>query len=141
MRIINNAINTIKYEWYIDHAILNELILRGKAMRMDFSEKEFIQYRNDAMGWLSQTCEKVSDYELANNFLAKSIDVINLDGNLAHLENNNNQDELYSFRKVQLEGILQILEHFQLSHKLIWTNIRSWLAIIISVLALIIKFR
>lgn len=139
MRIINNAINTIKYEWYMDHTILNELILRGKSMRMGFTEKEFIQYRNDAMGWLSQTCEKVGDCELSNEFLAKSVDAINLDGNIAHLGNNRNQDDLYSLRKIQLEGILQVLGHFHLSNNLFWTNLRSWLAIIISILTFIIK--
>ena len=139
MRIINNAINTIKYEWYIDHTILNKLILRGKSMRMGFSENEFIQYRNDSMGWLSRTCEKIGDCELSNKFFTKSIDAINLDGNIAHLGNNMNQDDLYSLRKVQLEGILQVLDHFQLSNNLFWTNFLSWSAIIISILTLIFK--
>lgn len=137
---IKNTLITIKYEWYINHAALNELIIKGMTMRMDFTEKEFNQYRSDAMGWLSRTCDKVGDCELSNIFLVKTVDAINLDGGFAHLDNNANKDDLYSFRKIQLEGILHILKHFQLNHKLVWTNIRSWFAILISALALIVKF-
>lgn len=124
---------------FIDKKVLNNFIVEGNTLRMDFTEKEFLNYRRNVMHWLASEYERIGNLELAGTFLVKSIDIIDLDGNVAHIEKNMNNKDLHSFRKGQLAAILLQLDHFQKRKDLYWTNVRSWLAIGISIISLFVS--
>ena len=122
----------------IDTDTLYDFINRGNTLKMDFTEKEFENYRHEVFAWLSDIAQKRGSDNLADTYLIKIVDVIDLGGNLAHI---NNMDEmaLHSFRQNQLAAILSILNDYKSQNSTYWTDIRSWISIIIAFMSLIIS--
>lgn len=122
----------------IDTKTLYDFINRGNTLKIDFTEKEFKNYRHEVFAWLSDIAQKRGNENLAYTYLIKITDVISLDGNLAHI---NNMDEmaLHSFRQNQLAAILSILSDYKSQNSTYWTEIRSWISIIIAFMSLIIS--
>ena len=71
-----------------DVKTLNRFIQRGNTLKIDFTEKEFLNYRSEVMCWLSSYCKEKGELELSDTYFAKTCDIINTGGELAHVENN-----------------------------------------------------
>lgn len=122
----------------IDTNTLYYFINRGNTLKLDFTEKEFKKYRDEVFTWLSDIAKKNGDDNLADIYLIKITDVIDLEGNLAHVKNNDEM-ALHSFRQNQLTAILSILVDYKSQNSTYWTNIRSWISIIIAFISLIVS--
>ena len=122
-----------------DSQNLNRFIHWGNTLKMDFTEKEFLNYRSAVMNWLSDYWQKKGDNKLSSQYFSKLADTINLGGNIAHVENNTGND-LHKFRQTQLVSILSILLEYKTNTTLFWTNVRSWVSIVITIGGLIISF-
>ena len=114
---------------------LNEFIHWGNTLKMDFTEKEFRSYRTAVMNWLSDCWKKKGNRVLSQKYFAKQVDAINLDGELAHISPNANEQELYEFRQTQLNAILSILAEYKSNNTIRWANIRSWISLVIAILS------
>lgn len=114
---------------------LNEFIHWGNTLKMDFTEKEFRSYRTSVMNWLSDYWQKKENQVLSQKYFAKQVDVINLDGEIAHISPNANEQELHEFRQTQLNAILSILAEYKSNNTIRWANIRSWISLVIAILS------
>ena len=114
---------------------LNEFIHWGNTLKMDFTEKEFRSYRTAVMNWLSDYWQKKENQVLSQKYFAKQVDVINLDGEIAHISPNANEQELHEFRQTQLNAILSILAEYKSNNTIRWANIRSWISLVIAILS------
>ena len=114
---------------------LNEFIHWGNTLKMDFTEKEFRSYRTAVMNWLSDCWKKKGNRVLSQQYFSKQVDAINLDGELAHISPNANEQELYEFRQTQLNAILSILAEYKSNNTIRWANIRSWISLVIAILS------
>lgn len=130
-------------KWFLNRCIdtdtLYDFINRGNTLKIDFTEKEFKNYRRDVLAWLSDIAQKRGSDNLADIYLIKNTDVIDLEGDPAHI---NNMDEMtmHTFRQNQLAAILSILNDYKSQNSTYWTDIRSWISIIIAFMSLIISF-
>lgn len=124
---------------YNDLQPLNKYIHWGNSLKLGFTEQEFLNYRSSVMGWLSNYWEKKGDVELSAQYFAKLVDIINVDGKLALVENAANNNERQLFRKFQLSAILSILNEYKSNRTIRWTNIISCLSIGIAIISLIIS--
>ena len=102
---------------------------------MDFTEKEFRSYRTAVMNWLSDYWKKKENQILSQQYFSKQVDAINLDGELAHISPNANEQELHEFRQTQLNAILSILAEYKSNNTIRWANIRSWISLVIAILS------
>lgn len=118
---------------------LSRFIHWGNTLKLDFTEKEFLNYRSAVMSWLSDYWEKKGDEELSSQYFIKRVDIINLDGNIVHIETNSDKD-LHKFRQIQLASILSILSEYKTNTTLFWTNVRSWISIGVTFGGLIFSF-
>lgn len=118
---------------------LNEFIHWGNTLKMDFTEKEFCCYRSAVMNWLSDYWQKKENQVLSQQYFSKQVDVINLDGELAHISQNANEQELHVFRQTQLIAILSILAEYKSNNTIRWANIRSWISLVIAILSFLLS--
>ena len=114
---------------------LNEFIHWGNTLKMDFTEKEFRSYRTAVMNWLSDYWQKKKNKVLSQQYFSKQVDVINLDGKLAHISPTANEQELHEFRQTQLNAIFSILTEYKSNNTIRWANIRSWISLVIAILS------
>ena len=124
---------------YNDLQPLNKYIHWGNSLKLSFTEKEFLDYRSSVMGWLSNYWRKKGDVELSAQYFARLVDIINIDGRLALVEDESNSNERQLFRKSQLAAILSILNEYKSNRTIRWTNIVSCLSIGIAIISLIIS--
>ena len=124
---------------YNDLQPLNKYIHWGNSLKLSFTEKEFLDYRSSVMGWLSNYWIKKGDVELSAQYFARLVDIINIDGRLALVEDESNSNERQLFRKSQLAAILSILNEYKSNRTIRWTNIVSCLSIGIAIISLIIS--
>lgn len=130
----------IIYSWINkDAKTLNRFIHWGNTLKLGFTEKEFLNYRSAVMRWLSNYWQEIGDQELSNQYFVKLVDIINIDGDLVHVETNTKNGR-YIFRQTQLASILSILSEYKTNTTLFWTNVRSWCSIGITIGGLIISF-
>lgn len=122
-----------------DSRTINSFIHWGNSLKMDFTERQFLNYRNTVMGWLSDYWHKKGDKELSAQYFAKLVDTINLDGELAHLKANASNDERYQFRHSQLSAILYLLNEYKSDMTIRWANIKSWISLLIALVSLFIS--
>lgn len=115
-----------------DVKTLNRFIKRGNTLKIDFTETEFKNFRSEVMFWLSSVCKDKSELELSDTYLIKNCDIINTDGDLAHVENNMDENARHSYRQKQLDGILAILDDYKTHNTISWFSIRSWIRILIA---------
>lgn len=118
---------------------LNEFIHWGNTLKMDFTEKEFHNYRTAVMTWLSDYWQKRENPVLSQQYFSKLVDVINQDGELAHVAPNANNQDLHVFRQTQLAAIMTILAEYKSNSTIRWANIRSWVSLVIAFLSFIIS--
>lgn len=123
-----------------DVKTLNRFIQRGNTLKIDFTETEFKNLRSEVMFWLSSVCKDKGELELSDTYLIKTCDIINTDSDLAHVENNMDENDRHSYRQKQLAGILAILNDYKTQNTISWSNIRSWVSIFIALLSLILHF-
>ena len=114
---------------------LNDFIHWGNMLKMDFTEKEFRSYRTAVMTWLYDYWNKKENQVLSEQYFSKQVDVINQDGELAHISPNANEQELHEFRQTQLNAILSILAEYKSNNTIRWANIRSWISLVIAILS------
>ena len=69
-----------------DSRTINRFIHWGNSLKMDFTERQFLNYRNTVMGWLSDYWHKKGDKELSAQYFAKLVDTIILMANLLTLK-------------------------------------------------------
>lgn len=118
---------------------LDEFIHWGNTLKMDFTEKEFQKYRTTVMTWLSDYWQERKNQVLSQQYFAKLVDVINQDGELAHIVPNANKQELHVFRQTQLAAILSILDEYKSNYTIRWANIRSWVSLVIALLSFLLS--
>ena len=127
-------------KWMLnDMKPLNEFIHWGNTLKMDFTEKEFHNYRTAVMTWLSDYWQKRENPVLSQQYFSKLVDVINQDGELAHVAPNANNQDLHVFRQTQLAAIMTILAEYKSNSTIRWANIRSWVSLVIAFLSFIIS--
>lgn len=129
------------FDWINNNSrTINKFIHLGNSLKIDFTEKQFLNYRDSVMSWLSDYWHKKGDEELSAQYFAKLVDTINLDGELAHLKTNASNDERYQFRQVQLSAILYLLNEYKSDMTIRWVNIKSWVSLLIALVSLLISF-
>lgn len=136
-KIFKNLVFNYRLITAINKGFLETFIIQGNALKVNFTEKEFIQYKERVFSWLSYSFEKSGEYDLARTYFSKMVDTIYTDGNLVQLEIDADYKERLTFRRGQLDSILSLLNDFRVHRELYWKNVRSWLAITISVFAFI----
>ena len=116
---------------------LNEFIHLGNMLKMDFTEKEssVVTSHSEFMNWLSDYWQKKRIKFFRRNIFAKQLDVINSDGEIAHIPQNASEQELHEYRQTQLNAILSILAEYKSNNTIRWANIRSWISLVIAILS------
>lgn len=122
-----------------DTSTLNSFIHQGNTLKLGFTEKEFINYRSEVMCWLSTNAKKDGTINLSDTYYIKSIDIINLDGNFAYVEEEMNKKGLHAYRQAQLSSILLILNEYKSQNTIWWANVRSWISIFIAIGSIIVN--
>lgn len=118
---------------------LDKYIHWGNTLKLGFTEKEFLNYRSTVMGWLSKYWEKKGISDLAAQYFAKNVDIINTDGKLVLVEDGTNKSERQLLRKSQLAAILSILNEYKSNRTIRWANIKSWISIGIAITSLLVS--
>ena len=122
----------------IDKNTLNKLINKGNTLRLDLTEREFLSYRSEVMTWLASYWKYKGEHEISDNYYLKTIDIIDIDGNLAHVENSMDEKAKHAYRQSQLIGILAILNDYEKQTTVYWSSIRSWLSLVVAILSLVL---
>jgi hypothetical protein len=122
-----------------DSQTINEFIHWGNTLKLDFTEKEFLNYRSAVMSWLSNYWQKKGNQELSNQYFMKLVDIINLDGDPVHVDTNTDNVR-HRFRQAQLASILSILLEYKTNTTLFQTTVLSCVSIVIALGGLIISF-
>lgn len=123
-----------------DSRTISRFIHWGNSLKMDFTEKRFLDYRDTVMSWLSDYWQKKGDAKLSEQYFASRLDTINTDGELVHLNTNATKIERYQYRQVQVSAILSILNEYKSDVTIRWANIKSWVSIGIALVSLIVSF-
>lgn len=121
----------------IDKNTLNKFINKGNTLRLDFTEREFLSYRSEVMCWLASYWKDKGEHDLSDKYYLKTVDIINLDGNLAHVENSMDDKAKHTYRQNQLIGILAILNDYKNQASVYWSSVLSWLSLAVAVLSLV----
>lgn len=122
----------------IDTNTLNKLINKGNTLRLDFTEREFLSYRFEVMTWLASYWKDKGEHDLSDKYYFKTVDIIDTDGNIAHVENNMDDKAKHAYRQSQLIGILSILSDYEKQTTVYWSSIRSWLSLVVAVLSIVL---